>query len=271
SFSNDGVAVIKFPHHDSYAYGVAVLPNGKIVAVGEVDHHSISNTAIIRLNVDGRLDGRFGNNGEEELVSPDGIHGYDAPYRVVIQSDGRLVMAGWSEWDTTNSLYYTMVIRTSPSGKPDTTFSGDGFAYFKTDSDEYAYGLAMDGSKVVLAVHESTNNAGFRRLTSDGKHDPTFGDHGSASFVLSHSWSAGDVAIADHHKIVSNSGSGNYTAIAARVNNNGTLDSGWAVGGEAVGAQSISGRGIFVQPNGAVVAVGIQGGTTVVFERFTAT
>ncbi|MEA2521435.1 MAG: hypothetical protein QOI81_1081, partial [Actinomycetota bacterium] len=26
SFSNDGVAVIKFPHHDSSAYGVAVLP-----------------------------------------------------------------------------------------------------------------------------------------------------------------------------------------------------------------------------------------------------
>jgi uncharacterized delta-60 repeat protein len=268
SFSKDGVAVIKFPHHDSYAYGVAVLPNGKIVAVGEVDGHSRSDTAIIRLTTDGKLDGGFGQSGQEELISPDGVHGYDAPYRVIVQSDGKLLMAGWAQLQNTN--YKTMVIRTSPNGRPDATFSGDGFSYVKTDPDEYAYGVAMDGSKIVLAVHESTDNAGFRRLMANGKPDGTFGNHGSVSLVLSHQWNAGDVAIADHHKIVSNYGSGPNTAIAVRVNENGTLDSGWAVGGEAVGAQSISGRGILVQPNGAVVVVGIQGGNTVVFERFTA-
>jgi uncharacterized delta-60 repeat protein len=196
------------------------------------------------------------------------VHGYDSPYRVVVQSDGKLVMAGWAQLESSD--YKTMVIRTLPSGTPDTSFSGDGFAYTKTDSDEYAYGIAMDGSKIVLGVHESTNNAGFRRLTSDGKPDPRFGNHGSVSIPLSHPWVSGDVAIGDHHKFVSDNDSGNYTGIAVRVNKNGTLDSGWALGGEAVGVQSISGRGILVQPNGAVVVVGIQGGTTVVFERFTA-
>lgn len=83
---------------ESYLYGVAIQPDGKIVAAGGNDYNGIPTTnndfTVLRLNADGSRDTSFGTDGR---VTTD-FHGYDdvAEADVVIQPDGKIIAAGLS-------------------------------------------------------------------------------------------------------------------------------------------------------------------------------
>jgi uncharacterized delta-60 repeat protein len=268
SFSGDGVAFVPFQQGGAYSYGVTVQADGSIVVVGEIDpSKGVSNPAVARLDPDGTLDGSFGDHGREMIRLPDGVQGYDSPWRVVPQSHGKIAMAGWIERPS-GTNYKTLALRLRSDGSLDPAFSGDGMAVVDADGvDNYAYGLASDGGKLVMGVHTNAGDAGFVRLNADGSRDQTFDGDGVALHTMSGAWEALAVAVLEDHRVVAVNGySGGPNVLVVRPR--GALDTGYSADGEGVGPLSGAvGEGLVVLANGKVVVTGTLG-ADVIAERF---
>src|SRR5919197_254949 len=63
-FGTDGALTTSFGPIGEFAQGVAVQPDGKLVAAGYTRNDGDSDFALARYNPDGTLDGSFGNAGE---------------------------------------------------------------------------------------------------------------------------------------------------------------------------------------------------------------
>jgi uncharacterized delta-60 repeat protein len=269
SFSDDGVAFVTFSQGDAYGYGVTVQPTGAIAVVGEVDPaEGVSNPAIARFDPDGSLDRSFGDHGRAVVRVPDGVRGYDSPWRVVSQSHGRLAMAGWAERGKSN--YKTLAMRLRSDGSLDTSFSHDGAAIVDADGiDNYAYGLAEDGAKLVMGVHTSNSDAAFVRLDGDGSRDSTFGGDGVAVHTLSIPWEVRGVAVLPDHRVIGVNGFSSGPNIAV-LRPRGALDTAYSGDGEGVGPyKGANGEGLVLLANGKVVVAGQQG-STIIATRFSA-
>src|SRR5438046_7444429 len=96
SFGSGGIVTTTFPE-GSYAFDVALQPDGKIIAAGTVfvdfNPGDISDTdfALARYNSDGSLDTTFGNGG---TVMTDYFGFEDDDFSVLIQPDGKIVAVG---------------------------------------------------------------------------------------------------------------------------------------------------------------------------------
>jgi len=268
TFSNDGVTRIGFPQGDAYGYGVAIQPDGKIVVVGEVDPNSnVSNPAMLRLNANGTLDKTFADQGRKLVKVPDHVKGYDGVWRVVIQSGGKIAMAGWQA--RANNSYKTLAIRLKSGGVLDKTFGGDGVVVIDADgTDNWAYGLAKDDDKLVLGLHVASNAAGFLRLTANGKRDMSFGGDGVATHALSVPWEVEAVAVRNDHRVVGVNGY-NSGPNAVVFKAGGKLESSFGTGGEAVGPLTGAyAYGVTLMPNGKVVLAGNSSSDDVIAVRF---
>ncbi|MBI3951783.1 MAG: hypothetical protein HY314_15145 [Acidobacteria bacterium] len=82
---------------DDWAYALALQPNGKIVVAGSLVAGSAgarNDFALVRYNANGTLDTSFG--GGDGIVTTDFVSGGDHAAALVIQPDGKLVVAGRS-------------------------------------------------------------------------------------------------------------------------------------------------------------------------------
>ncbi|HSE42162.1 MAG TPA: delta-60 repeat domain-containing protein [Acidobacteriota bacterium] len=93
TFSGDGVLTTSFGTSDEYASGVALQPDGKIIAGGSTAGvgDSSSNFGIIRYNSDGSADQSYGTNG---VAITDFFQAGDFAEDVVIQPDGKVIAVG---------------------------------------------------------------------------------------------------------------------------------------------------------------------------------
>ncbi len=97
SFDTDGFVTIANPVGCSL-YGVAIQPNGRIIAAGGNDYNGVPTTnndfAVFRLNADGSRDTSFGVDGK---VTTD-FFGFDDSVEgdVVVQPDGKILATGLS-------------------------------------------------------------------------------------------------------------------------------------------------------------------------------
>ena len=92
---------------------------------------------------DGRLDSSFGNHGR---VDTNIKNSDDGAWTLALQSDGKLVAAGWSSGGAGNR--HAAVARYLPSGALDKTFSGDGIVVFDATpgTSNYSLGEAIRGN-----------------------------------------------------------------------------------------------------------------------------
>jgi uncharacterized delta-60 repeat protein len=186
NFSGDGLVVIDFPGLPNvYAYDLAVQPDGKIVVAGETFDNSVTPAAgwfaVARVKPNGQLDGTFSGDGKAKV---DFHPGDDGVWKVVVQDDGRIVLAGWI-WDDTDQNWNTGVARLKPNGTPDTTFSGDGKVEFDLIEDGNDYAIGMDvrpDGRIVLGVYGYDGSGNFRprivQLKPGGGLDGTFSGDG---------------------------------------------------------------------------------------------
>ena len=164
-FGSGGKATTDFPGVDR-ATGVAILPDGKIVAGGS----SSSNFALARYNPNGTLDSGFGSGGK---VVTDFAGGVDISNAFVRDSDGKLLLGGYAQL---SGRYAFALARYQPDGTLDTNFGTAGKVTTNFgSSDDYAQALALqpDGN-ILLAgeVYTVTSNLrdfGLARyFSSDG-------------------------------------------------------------------------------------------------------
>ncbi len=163
---------------------VAIDSWARIVAVGIWNNTCATSSgfewAIARYLPTGTLDATFGSGGMVRIAFAGGAR----PYAVVIQPDGKIVVAG-SAMPTRSSNSLPVVIRLTDAGSFDSTFDGDGVSWVSPGGKFpsglfYSVVLQSDGS--IVAAGE-TKSAGFvSRLLPNGALDPTF--NGSGKCVL---------------------------------------------------------------------------------------
>ena len=180
TFGTGGKVKTHFPGVDntgSSATSVALQPDGKLVVGG---YHKESDRtphefALARYNSNGRLDSAFGQAGK--VMTRMGL-GDAYSFAVVLQSNGRIVLAGYSA--TTLDHDFSLVGYTA-NGTVDSTFGNGGFVTtdFSGASDDIAYAMTMQSDgKLVVAGRTGEypeNDFAVARYGSDGQLDQAFG------------------------------------------------------------------------------------------------
>ena len=105
---------------DDTATGVAAQPDGKIVVAGTSFNGSNKDFAVVRYNSNGTLDTSFGGTGK---VTTDFRGNDDVCSGMVLQDDGRIVLAGYSSDGTKVDI---ALARYNPDGSLDTGFGTAG-------------------------------------------------------------------------------------------------------------------------------------------------
>ncbi|MCU0436394.1 MAG: putative Ig domain-containing protein [Raineya sp.] len=192
-------------------YSVVHLANGKILVGG------IFKDGIARLNADGTIDNTF-NIGT-------GFNGNGHIFRLILQSDGKILAGG--NFIGYNGTSRNNIARLNADGTLDNTFNvGTGF-----NGAVYSVVLQSDGKILVggsFSNYNGTITSRIARLNADGTLDSSF-NTGSGFDATTNA-----LAIQSDGKILVGGSFTNYNGTTrnniARLNVNGTLDTGFSVG-----------------------------------------
>jgi uncharacterized delta-60 repeat protein len=257
---------------------IAIQSDGKIIAVGGTNslvgtRASYNSFAIARYNTNGTLDTSFGPNHNGLITTT--IQGNDFAFGVVIQPDGKIVVAGSasSAPSTTNS---EALVRYNSDGTLDTSFGHGGIITMAI-----APGLSQSFGSVAL---ETINVGGtptteivasgplpktgtvLARFNLNGSLDPSFGSGGTVILqTVNPVVVVPSLAIQPDGKIVAagvvTNAQGIYDAAVARFNIDGTLDTtsfnpnGPTPGVVDLGVPGLADRAA-LQPDGKIVVGG---------------
>ncbi len=180
-----------------YAAAIKLQSDGKIVVAGTKFVNNVEAFAVVRINTNGSPDSSFGTNGV--TLTPFSISGQTSVAatgnRVVIQSDGKIVVVGSF---LANTVSGGATVRYTANGSLDTTFAGTGIRLDIGNQEENYRDVAIqsDGKIVVAGVkccisHKiqsppftAVNTAGIiRRLNIDGTNDTSFSGDGYAQYL----------------------------------------------------------------------------------------
>ncbi len=178
SLDQDGIVISSVAAGSAYAYDVAIQNDNKIVLAGSAIVGQHRSFAVLRYNSDGSLDTSFDQDG---IAVTDVGASDDAAYSIALQGDGKIVVAGSSDWLQGRDF---AVVRYMSDGSLDTSFDQDGKARPGVGSGDAAalsVVIQVDG-KIVLAGFSNTANAEqvvLVRYGSAGNLDTSFGVSGA--------------------------------------------------------------------------------------------
>ena len=255
NFGGDGIVTTDIG--DDIAFSLALQGDGRILVAGGSNGGDF---ALVSYNADGSLDTSFNGNGK---VITDIGGGADTGWKVAVQNDGKIVVAGVAYNASGNSDF--ALVRYNANGSLDTSFNGTGkvTADFGGGEDVgYGLGLQGDGKIVVSGSTGSGSNRDFAvtRYNTDGSLDTSFNGSGKVVTDIG----GGDdwglrMALQSDEKILmtgySFNGSNRDFALV-RYNTDGTLDTSFNGTGKlttAIGSGDDAGHSIAVQSDGKIV------------------
>ena len=251
---------------DDFANSVAVQSNGKILVAGSTTGNGGSDFALVRLNTDGSLDMSFNSTG---IVTADFGNSDDMGSSVIIQSDGKIVVAGSSS----NGLNFDFaMVRYNSDGSIDNNFGSQGKIKIDIQNSEDFEGsevLQSDG-KIILVGYSSIMGGSYNltmvRFNTNGTIDNSFGTNGKVITNLGTSYGYSNSAVLQPDgkiDVLWNSYNGRDVDFAiVRYNSNGILDQTFGTNGIAVidfGRSNDVGSSILLQSDGKIVAAGYTG------------
>ncbi len=234
------------------AFSIALQPDGKIVAAGS----SNNDFALARFTATGALDTAFGTNGK--VITDFG--GGEQAYSVALQSDGKIVVAGY-----TSVGYDFALARYNADGSLDTDFDSDGKVTTSIGVlNDVALSIAIQSDGKIVVAGYSGSGFALVRYTTTGATDDTFGTGGivTTDFGGGTSDQAFSVAIQNDGRIVAAGGTssgGSQDFALARYTSNGALDTTFGTAGKVTtdfGGGYDQAYSIAIQPDGKIVAVG---------------
>src|SRR5436190_17691730 len=259
AFGTDGKVTTDLSGREDEARAVAIQSDGKIVAVGLSEGSNVD-FAVARYNVDGSLDITFGNAGK---VITDFVGYADVASSVVIQRDGKIVVAGYAG-NGSNSDF--ALARYNLDGSLDTAFGIGGRVTTDFGREDRAsiFLIQTDGNIVTAGTTGEASGRDFAlaRYTQDGTLDITFGVGGKVTTdFFGETDRALALAIQTDGKIVMAGGAGTYPRsdfALARYEAGGTLDVTFGNGGKVTtelgGDETI--HGLSIQSDGKIIAHG---------------
>lgn len=218
SFGSNGKLITSLGYYTEVFNSIKLQPDGKIVAVGYVGLEELAvyheAMVVFRFNPDGSPDSSFSEDGHA-IVD---IRGFDDTYSILIQPDGKLLVAG--------SGQSAFMCRFNSDGSLDSSFGVNGCVtdipvnYPSSNNNV----VIMPDGKILLAGrgsaigydHTPGNDTALVRYNSDGSLDTTFGSNG---------------------------------VVRTQVSNNGII-------GAPTGNDPDCAKAIRVQPDGKVVVIG---------------
>lgn len=241
-FGDAGVVLLDFaPIGRPSCTGAAIQPDGKIVA-------SLAGTrdvTVLRLNSNGSFDASFGTNGVATRLAQGWNAGLMAS-SIVVQPDGKLVVAAQTAFIFKGIAYGTAVTRFEPDGTSDHGFGQDGLVYFQnagfSDMLQTCQVALLPDGRIIAAV--GTVN----RFLSTGALDASFHFQSSPGTSTS-------LALQPNGKIVA---IGHPGFRVARFMQDGGLDPGFGDGGiidTVIGTDRTASAGA-LQADGRVVVAG---------------
>lgn len=183
------------------------------------------------------LDNDFGDNGQAIFpIGPVEVNNaQDKGKQIAQQSDGKIILAGYSHDIGGTEDWIITVIRLEADGTLDPSFGIDGIAkidFNNGDDESWAVEIQED-DKIVLTGRiwiNSNSKMGLARLTANGQLDETFGNNGKVLYEIGSQSDEGfDLAIQPDGKIIATGRSwqvnGETGWGAMRLLPNGQLDS----------------------------------------------
>jgi uncharacterized delta-60 repeat protein len=273
-FGSGGMVTTDISRSTDIAEAVAIQADGKLVVVGTTyknNDFSDEDFVVTRYNTDGTLDATFGRGGKVRTDFP-GLAA--VPSSVVIQSDGKIVVAGGAFPLFTFAGDFK-VVRYNTDGTRDNSFGDGGIVTTTFPEGSYAFDVALQADGKIIAGgtvfvdfdpgEMSDTDFALARYNPDGTPDITFGDGGQVmtDFVGMED-DAFSILIQPDGKIVA-VGSANdsatfYDFAAARYLSNGTIDTTFGVDGKVrtdFGDQNFDrARSAALQTDGKIVAAG---------------
>lgn len=293
TFSGDGKVVTDFLGQSDGGRALALQPDGKVVVAGQTllwkPDTGIPtleplhvNFAVVRYLRNGSLDPTFGGDGR---VDTDFFDRDDVAEAVVIQPDGKIVVAGFA------SLTYNAGLRAKDAdfalaryntdGTLDATFGGDGkvTTNFGSGENSVDFGYSMElepGGKIVVAgqAFDDTGTRsvfGVARYNTDGTLDAGFdGDGKTTTDFAGFGAAASSMAIQPNGMIVA-AGSAYHEGTPGsplssdmalvRYTSGGELDPTFGIDGKVItGFDDPDGNdgatSVLIQPDGKIVASG---------------
>ena len=258
---------------------VAQQYDGKVVVAGYSYNGNDSDFAVARFLANGQPDPAFaGGHVTTDLGSDN-----DKACGVAVQSDGRIVVAGYT--GSGDGVDFA-VVRYNPNGTLDTTFGGTGKVI--TDvrgSGDFGAGVALqiDGKILVAGCAYNGSNDDFAvvRYNVNGSLDTSFGFNGKLTDDFGDTGDyAYSIAVQSDGKIVLAGESlrgDNYDFAVARYSSSGTSDSSFGSGGRVftgIGDSDDAAKGVATQSDGGIVAAGYSysnDGADFAVVRYTAT
>lgn len=172
----------------------ALQPDGKIVIAGR---NAINDFMIERRDVNGALDPGFGSGGVVTFEFGNGSA--DLAKAVAVQSDGKIVVAGTTNFGTMNAGIG--IVRFSANGVVDAGFGRSGRTIVDSASvdDPRIVAFQTDGKTLIAGVVGSSR-PNLVRLNTDGSIDTAFGINGVVAFT--HNGGGYDLSLQRDGKIV---------------------------------------------------------------------
>ncbi len=238
SFGTRGKVATAFDNggRSDEAQAVAVQPDGKILVAGSSDQGAGGyDFALARYHPDGTLDASFGRGGR---VTTDFSRGADKAHALLLQADGRIVLAGNSAQGGTGSDF--ALARYQADGRLDASFGDGGKVVTAIGSDgarEAVYALALQtaaGVSRIVAVGGEGDFIAAAYRVADGTLDGGFGQAGIVRGLFGSVTGAarGVVVTVDNELVLA--GHRDHDFAAVRLRPDGRLDAGFGSGGRVV-------------------------------------
>ena len=155
TFGAGGKVVTSISAEDDRAVAVQVQPDGKIVLAGEVTNGGNTDFALVRYTNFGVLDSGFGSGG---IVQTPIGSGNDHGRGMVLQSDGRILVAGGAEIGGSHDF---AVARHTGDGALDTSFgTGGKLTTALSSANDQGYAVALLPDNRIVVAGEANNALG---------------------------------------------------------------------------------------------------------------
>ena len=197
SFGNAGWVTTDVYDIFDYGTAVAIQSDGKIVVAGVAGAFGDQNFGLVRYNADGSLDTPFGVDGK---VITDFNNGSDWGYDIAIQSDGKIVVAGFSNHSGNDDF---ALARYNSDGNLDVTFGTGG----KVTTDfggqtNRGWAVAIQSDGKIVVAGESDDDFALAVYNTNGSLDTSFGIDGKVTTDFGGDDVGNDVAIQSNGQII---------------------------------------------------------------------
>ena len=265
----------------SHGYGrsVTVQADGKIVVAGYGEGSVTGGDfAVVRYNSDGSLDTGFGAGGK--VLTPVGADAsIDEAFSVSMQTDGKIVVAGYGRGSGNGSAYDFAVVRYDADGSLDTGFGAGGKVLTpvgSATSNEFGQSVTVQADGKILVAGYGQGSGGYDfamvRFNANGSLDTGFGTGGKVLTPVGAGTTGdigrsvavqadGKIVVAGNTEVRGVGVAGGNDFAVVRYNADGSLDTGFGAGGKTltpVGPASSNdfGQSVTVQADGKILVAG---------------